>query len=101
MMPEIESMIHELDADVGRRQVVGTYELQNADVQDVNQILSDLFNKGNIRMQNNNNSRSMLGTGNPLSQRQTQSQQTSGTTSGFGGNSGMGRAGGSSLGPGY
>ena len=81
MMPEIEAMIKTLDADPGKREVVKVFELQNADPQDVNSILQDLFNR-NVRMQNANNSRSMVGNNNPLTQRETQQQTT--TSTGFG-----------------
>jgi hypothetical protein len=98
LMPQIADMIDELDSDKGRKEVVGFYELRNADVQDVQTALSDLFNR-NTRM-NNNNQNTMLGPNNPLTRRAQQNQQsTSGTSSGIGGNSsrgggGMGGAGG-------
>jgi type II secretory pathway component GspD/PulD (secretin) len=84
LMPQISAMIAELDSDKGRKEVVGFYDLQHADPQDVQAALQDLFNR-NTRM-NNNNQNTMLGNNNPLSKRIQQSQQTtSGTTSGFGG----------------
>lgn len=94
LMPQIVEMIAELDSDKGRKEVVGYYELRNADPQDVYQNLQDLFNRSSVRPNNNNNSRSMLGTGNPLTIRATSTaNQTSGTTpTGLG--SGSGRTGG-------
>ena len=90
LMPQIADMIAELDSDKGRKEVVGYYELQNADPQDVYQNLQDLFNRSSVRPSTMNNSRSMLGPNNPLSNRQTSTQNaTSGTTTtGLGGNTG-------------
>lgn len=88
LMPQISEMISELDSDKGKREVVSYYELQNADPQDVYQNLQDLFNRSTVRMQNNNNQSSFLGRNNPLTQRQTQNQQsTSGSSSSFSGRS--------------
>ncbi len=95
LMPEIADMISSLDADPGKREIVRVFELQNADPQDVNSILQDLFNRNNVRSQNANNSRSMLGNNNPLTQRQTQQQNNNST--GFG-NTGSSSRGGSSSG---
>ena len=84
LMPQIADMIAELDSDKGRKEVVGFYDLQNANPQDVQAALQDLFNR-NTRV-NNNNQNLLLGNNNPLNKRIQQSQQTtSGTTSGFGG----------------
>jgi type II secretory pathway component GspD/PulD (secretin) len=89
LMPQIADMIAELDSDRGRKEVVGFYDLQNADPQDVQSALQDLFNR-NTRM-NNNNQNTMLGQNNPLTRRAQQNQQT--TTGGT-----MGRSGGSTRG---
>lgn len=81
LMPQIADMIAELDSDKGRKEVVGFYDLQNADPQDVQMALEDLFNR-NTRM-NNNNQNTMLGQNNPLTRRVQQNQQTTaGRTSG-------------------
>jgi type II secretory pathway component GspD/PulD (secretin) len=93
LMPQIEQMIEKLDSSSAKREVVKVYDLQNADPQDVNQILQDLFQRsGNVRANNNNTRTSLLGTGNPLTQRATQQQQSTTTsTSPFGtGTSGRG-----------
>jgi general secretion pathway protein D len=100
LMPQIAEMVAELDSDKGKREVVSYFELQNADPQDVYQNLQDLFNRSTVRMQNNNNQNTFLGRNNPLTQRQTQNQQSTGgnTTTGFGttggGTGGGGRFGG-------
>lgn len=92
LMPQIAEMINELDSDRGKREMVGYYELQNADPQDVYQNLQDLFNRSTVRMQNNNQN-TFLGRNNPLTQRQTQNQQSTTTGIGTFGNS-MGGSGG-------
>ncbi len=86
LMPQIAAMIEKLDASPAKKEVVKVYELQNADPQDVNQVMQDLFQRsGNIRANNNNNTRtSLLGQGNPLTQRATQQQTTGTTSSSFG-----------------
>jgi type II secretory pathway component GspD/PulD (secretin) len=95
LMPQISDMVTELDSDKGRKEVVGFYDLQNANPQDVLAALQDLFNR-NTRV-NNNNQNLLLGNNSPLNKRIQQSQQTtSATTSGFGGG---GR--GSSMGGGF
>jgi general secretion pathway protein D len=93
LMPQIAEMIDKLDASPAKKEVVKVFDLQNADPQDVNQVLQDLFQRsGNIRANNNNNTRtSLLGQGNPLVQRATQQQSTTTTTSsGFGNTRGGG-----------
>jgi hypothetical protein len=77
LMPQIAALIERLDTDRGRKEVVGVWDLRNADPQDVKQVLQDLFNR-NISSQNDNNL--LLGQNNPLTVRQTQQQAT--TTSG-------------------
>jgi type II secretory pathway component GspD/PulD (secretin) len=95
LMPHIAEMIEQLDTDA-RHEIVRVFELANADPQDVYQVLQDLFQRsGNIRQNNNNQRNSMMGTGNPLTQRETQNQQNSlSSQSSFGGSSGRGGGGG-------
>lgn len=89
LMPQIADMIAELDSNKGRKEMVGYYELQNADPQDVYVNLQDLFQR--TTRVNNNNTRSFIGNNNPLTQRETQNQQsTSGSTTGFGTSSSRG-----------
>jgi hypothetical protein len=80
LMPQIADMIAELDADKGRKEVVGYYDLQNADPQDVFNNLQDLFNRTSVRAQNNNQN-ALMGQNNPLSQRVRQSSSNIGSTS--------------------
>lgn len=95
LMPQIADMIAELDSDKGRKEVVGFYDLKNADPADVYNNLQELFQRNNVRPQNNNQN-TMLGANNPLSQRVKNNQQTtsSGMSSGFGGSSSRGGGGG-------
>ena len=94
LMPEIANMIAELDSDKGRKEVVGYFDLRNADPQDVYNNLQELFQRNNVRQQNNNQN-TMLGQNNPLTTRMKNaaSSTTSGTTSGFGGSSSRGGSG--------
>lgn len=84
MMPQIADMIAQLDSSPAKKEKVAVYDLQNADPNDVYQILQDLFNR-NTTMRNSsaNRSGSMLGQNNPLTQRATQQQRS--TTSGSSG----------------
>ena len=97
LMPQIAEMIAQLDASPAKKEVVRVYDLQNADPQDVNQVMQDLFQRsGNIRANNNNTRTSLLGQGNPLTQRSTQQQNTLPTTT-----SGLGSTRGGTLGTGF
>jgi type II secretory pathway component GspD/PulD (secretin) len=78
LMPQIAKLIAELDRSAGRKEVVQVLEIQNANPQDVNQVLMDLFNKnGGAR---NSSQGSLLGQNNPLTARQTQQQNTAAST---------------------
>jgi len=100
LMPHIAEIIEELDTDA-RHEVVRVYELANADPQDVQQILQDLFQRsGSIRANNNNNRNSILGTGNPLTQRATANQQNNSSGSAFGGGGSRGGSMGGGMGGG-
>lgn len=92
MMPEIADMIAQLDSEKGRKEIVGFYDLQNADPSDVYNNLQDLFQRNNVRSQNNNVNPNM-GQNSPLYKRAQNNAQTmsTGTTSGFG--SGSSRSG--------
>ena len=96
LMPQIAALIERLDADRGRKEVVGFWDLRNADPQDVKQVLQDLFNR-NSSSQNDNNL--LLGQNNPLTARQTQQQTT--TTSGTSRLGNSGTSGGEGSGGGF
>ncbi len=99
LMPQVEKLIKQLDNDPGRREIVGFYELQNADVQDAYTILADLFNRSTVRMNSTANSSPLLGQNNPLNRRITQSTST--TSSSFGTSSTSGRTTGSTMSTGF
>lgn len=91
LMPQIAQMIEELDADPARKQKVFVYSLENANVQDVEELLSDMFQGANNqisrrRTQNQNN--------NALNNRQFNTSRGQGTGANFGGG---GRGGGGGL----
>jgi Mg-chelatase subunit ChlD len=92
-MPQIADMIKELDSDKGRKEVVGTLDLQNAAPQDVYNNLQGLFQRSNVRPQNDN-ANPMLGQPSPLYQREKANTQPAiqGTPSGFERNLGTGNA---------
>jgi Bacterial type II/III secretion system short domain len=84
MMPQIAQMVEQLDSDASRKQKVFVYSLENADVQQVEQIVRGMFERttttGN---RNNQNQNSAL---NQRSQQNAQQQgQNTGGNSGFGG----------------
>ncbi len=88
-MPQIARLVERLDAGSARKEKVKFYELNNADPQDVSQVLQDLFNRNTAMRNNSNNRNSLLGQGNPLTARQSQQQNSA---SGFGQNSGKSTA---------
>ncbi|MBI5388155.1 MAG: hypothetical protein HZA90_26110 [Verrucomicrobia bacterium] len=93
MMVQIAAMIEQLDADPRRKQKVFVYSLENADVQEVEQILRNMFDKtGTMNSRNSQNQNSRLNT------RSTQNQNTSGSGLGSGGTGGSRSLGGSGLG---
>jgi type II secretory pathway component GspD/PulD (secretin) len=87
LMPQIAAMIEQLDASNAKRQKVFVYSLENADVQQVEQIVRDMFERstttGNRNSQNQNS---------PLLNRSQQNQNSQGV--GFGNNAGFGNSGG-------
>ncbi len=86
LMPQIAEMVAQLDSNSSRKERVAVFDLQNANPQDVYEIMQDLFNRNNTMRANNNNQNSMLGRNNPLTQRSTQQQQqnTTGMNNRFG-----------------
>ena len=90
MMPQIADMIAELDSNKGRKEVVGVFDLQNADPQDVYNNLQDLFNRTTVRQNNSANQNPLMGTANPLGSRVKSNPLSTVTTSSTLGNSGVG-----------
>jgi len=101
LMPQIADMVTELDSDKGRKEVVGVYNLQNAQPQDVYNNLRDLFNRSNVHAQGNNQA-PLLAQNSPLYQREKANTQTTsgGTSTGFGGGGFVGGTSPSSTTPG-
>ncbi|NOS69063.1 MAG: hypothetical protein HOP33_03950 [Verrucomicrobia bacterium] len=92
LMDQIAKMIEQLDSNPAKKQKVYVFSLENADPQQVQQVLAEMFETSNTR----NNSRSSQ-QNNALQNRANQSQ-TSGNSSGFGTGGTGGRAGGNRSG---
>ena len=95
MMPQIAQMVEQLDSDASRRQKVFVYSLENADVQQVEQIVKGMFERttttGNRNNQNQNSA---------LNQRSQQNAQQQGQNTGGGTGLGGGGGGGGGFGGG-
>src|SRR4051812_3184043 len=90
LMPQIEAMVRQLDGSKAKKKHVFVYNLENADVTQVQQIVRDMFDTGNNSVNNNQQS--------ALSSRQTQAIQNqnssaNGLGQGFGGGGGGGGGG--------
>jgi general secretion pathway protein D len=97
LMPQIASMIAQLDSSPARKQKVFVYSLQNADAQETAQILQEMFQKNTTSMNRNNaNQTSPLNT---RIQSNTQTMTSGQQNSGFG-NIGGGGGGGGGVGGG-
>ena len=94
LMPEIAAMIAQLDSEKGRKEIVGYFDLQNADPSDVYNNLQDLFNRNTVRQQSSANQNPLMGTRNPLSGRVTTNPQSTVTSGSSMGSSGGSRSGG-------
>lgn len=82
LMAQIRSMVTKLDENPAKKQFVKTFSLENADAQQVEQILQEMFETTNTR----NNNRNSQNQNNALQNRANQNQQTTTT-----GNSNRGR----------
>jgi general secretion pathway protein D len=91
LMPQIAAMIAQLDASPAKKQKVFVYSLQNADVQQVEQLLRDMFDRSNLQGNRNNANQNSA-----LSNRRQQTQQGTGMGTG----TGLGNNGGGFGGPG-
>lgn len=83
LMPQISAMITQLDSSDAKKRRVYVYSLQNAEVDQVQQVLQDMFERNSTTR----NNRSSTTQNNALSNRSRNQQYNSGTT-GFGGTSG-------------
>ena len=92
LMEQIAAMIEQLDANPAKKQKVFVYNLENADVQEVEQILRNMFDKNGTM-----NSRNTQNQNSPLTTRGNQTQTGTSTslgTSGSGGSRSSGSSGG-------
>lgn len=92
LMDQISAMVKQLDADPARKQKVFVYDLENADPQQVQEVLRNLFesqNTANRSTQNRNQQGSALTT-RSAQQLQNQNQRGAGGGAGFGGGGGAG-----------
>jgi len=96
LMEQIEGVVEELDKNPKGKQTVRIYQLQNADPQQAQQVLSDIFGKNNTQ-----NNRNTANQNDPLANRTTtQNQQNnSGTRNTTGPSNSRGVTGGSSFSP--
>ena len=93
MMPQIAEMIAQLDSSPAKKQKVFVYNLENADVQQVEQILRGMFDRSTTQNNRNGaNQNSALTTRSTANQGTTGNGNSSGNT-GFG-NQGNGNSGG-------
>jgi general secretion pathway protein D len=79
LMPFIEELIAELDADPAKKQSIWVYALRHANVNDVEPVLQSMFQSQNSRNSSGNST-----TTDPLAQRQQNQGYGSTTTSSFG-----------------
>jgi type II secretory pathway component GspD/PulD (secretin) len=90
LMPQIAGMIEQLDASTARKQKVFVYSLENADVQQVEQIVRDMFERTTTGNQNANQN-STLGNRSLMND---QSTPGAGTAAGFNQQGGLNQGGG-------
>ena len=97
LMVQIGAMIEQLDANPAKKQKVFVYSLENADTQEVEQILRNMFDRNGT--QNNRNTTTQ---NNPLNTRSSQSQTSTGSSIGSSSSgSSRSRSGSGSLGGGF
>lgn len=86
LMQQIRGMVTQLDSNPAKKQKVYVYSLENADAQQVESVLQEMFETTTTR----NNSRNSQNQNNVLQNRANQSQQSTTTTSGTGTRTGRG-----------
>lgn len=60
LMPQIQDVVKELDSNPARKQSVHVYKLQNADAEEVQQVLQDMFERNTTSSNRRNNQNSTL-----------------------------------------
>ncbi len=84
LMAQVRGMITQLDSNPAKKQKVYTYSLENADAQQVETVLKEMFESTTTR----NNSRTSQNQNNALQNRANQSQSGTSTTTGTSGQTG-------------
>jgi type II secretory pathway component GspD/PulD (secretin) len=96
LMDQIGAMVEQLDANPAKKRKVYVYSLENADVTEVQQVLSDMFERNSTTSQRNNRNSQQ---NNALQNRSTQNQMRGNTGSGMNNSAfGSSRGGGGSSG---
>jgi hypothetical protein len=90
-MPQIAGMVAQLDSSAARKQKVFVYSLENADPQELKNILQEMFQTTTTANRNTANQNSALST---RIQQNNQQISTGQNAVGFGGNGNMGLGGG-------
>ncbi|HVY71577.1 MAG TPA: secretin N-terminal domain-containing protein [Verrucomicrobiae bacterium] len=93
LMPQIAQMINQLDGSQARKQRVYVYSLENADVQEVEQILQEMFQRNTTSMNRNtaNQNSALMSRIQQNNQAISTGTQNNGFNSGFGGGNGIGQ----------
>jgi len=94
VMPQIAEMVEQLDSSPARKQKVFVYSLENADPQQVEQILKAMFERTTTGANNRNNQNQNSALYNRGTQNQGTTPSSGSGNGGFGGNSGFGTGGG-------
>ena len=93
LMPQIAEMVAQLDSSPAKKQKVFVYSLENADVQQVEQILQNMFTRSTTQSRNTLNQNSALTTRGQASQTSTTGTGMSGSGNAGFGTGGTGAAG--------
>jgi type II secretory pathway component GspD/PulD (secretin) len=97
LMEQVEGVVRDLDQDSAGHVAAVTIPVENTDLQQLNQVLTDLFNKNTTTQNRNNNNQNLQTTlgSRGSAQNNNYNGQSSRSSSGFGTSSG--RSGGNSL----
>ncbi|MGZ8898886.1 MAG: secretin N-terminal domain-containing protein [Limisphaerales bacterium] len=91
IMPQISEMVQQLDSDPSKKKKVFVYDLENANVQEVETVLRDLFESQNTRSTANTQNNALQNRANQANQNRL---GNTGTGIGGGGGGGLGSGGG-------
>jgi type II secretory pathway component GspD/PulD (secretin) len=90
LMPQIAEMVAQLDASPAKKQKVFVYSLENADPNEVEQILRDMFDRGTLTTSRNRNTQNQESALSNRSRQNQQNQGNQGFGTGFGNQGGLG-----------